>query len=332
MSLTEHNKKCLLVVLSFLISTVISITGYEMFKTIQYNNWKENFDNYGWLKKVTVPAKNTKLMWEYKPYGKNGDMQMNRYGFREFDYATTKKPSSVYRVAFIGDSVTLGFNVKENETFVRVFDTLVNKIGEKPNITVQSMNFGVDGYNTNQIFEMLKDKVIKFSPDLVTYVMCMNDFDLLGEDDATGEKGKYFKKPKSFFYLKLMELRKKIFNYNYHQYHYNKNKKTVLKTIENMHELLSNRNIQFCLVIVPIFDLQQTSFDNYSLENIHLDLLKELKELKIDTIDLLSIFKQSKEPQKALALDIWHPSPEGHRLIASSLAKDLGRRINAKPK
>ena len=118
---------------------------------------------------------------------------MNRWGFRDRDYETPGKPADTHRIAFLGDSVTLGLGVAAEDVFVRRFEDAANGLGL--GYTVQALNFSVDGYNTVQVNELLRTKVLPFAPDKVIYVLCLNDFDFA---DASGMKIRYFRKPKSF--------------------------------------------------------------------------------------------------------------------------------------
>jgi hypothetical protein len=115
-----------------LLSTVITATLfigiYEVVKNSRYSTWRKNFDNQGWFGKITVPSENPVLMWEYRPYGEFEQIRTNRWGFRDVDYESKENPRDVFRVAFAGDSVTLGLTVGAQETFVRQFEIEANKV------------------------------------------------------------------------------------------------------------------------------------------------------------------------------------------------------------
>ena len=122
-----------------------------------------------------------------------GDIKTNRYGFRDLDRESTAKPDGTFRIVFAGDSVTLGVGIPLETTFVRRFEMEANQMESQ--YRIQALNFAVDGYNTPQICEMIRSKVMSFSPDKVVYVMCLNDFDF---ELSSGDKILYFRKPRSF--------------------------------------------------------------------------------------------------------------------------------------
>jgi hypothetical protein len=71
------------------------------------------------------------------------------WGFRDEDYETKTKPTGMYRLAFIGDSVTVGLGVSWDHTFVKRISGDAATKRQDP--TLQVMNFGVGGYNVIQI-------------------------------------------------------------------------------------------------------------------------------------------------------------------------------------
>jgi hypothetical protein len=92
------------------------------------------------------------------------------------------KDKHLFRVAFIGDSVTLGLKVSEDRTFVRRFEQIARDA--YPGRNIQAMNFGIDGYHVMQIYELLRTKVLRFLPDkVVRDVPQWPDF-----EDASGKK------------------------------------------------------------------------------------------------------------------------------------------------
>ena len=304
--------KLILILSSSILSTLILIGAFEAVSTILYYRWKANFDNSGWLGKVTIPSSDPVLLWEYRPYGKNEEIETNRYGFRDRDYESTKKPDHTYRVAFAGDSVTLGLGVSLEETFVRQLENEAAQM--KLPYQVQSLNFAVDGYNTIQIYEMIRTKVVDFSPDTVVYVVCLNDFDFT---ESSGDKVRYFQKPESFFLVTLEKVYRRLMGIEYHQYYFNKNKDIVFQTILDMHDMLEQEGISFQVVIMPIFP---DTFQNYHLEGEHNEIGEFLDENDIRFFDLLDVFVGSGESPRYFAPGIWHLNSVGHLFVAQRLA------------
>jgi lysophospholipase L1-like esterase len=323
--LSGIQKNLILTVSSVVISLVLAVGAYEVYKHHQYKEWKSYYQgNKEWYGGLTIASTNPVLMWEYRVNGQYRDFEFgfeiktNRYGFRDRDYDSTKKPHGFFRVAFIGDSVTLGFKVESDSILVRKFEMYANQM--YTGFVTQALNFGVDGYNTIQIYELLKSKVLSFEPDKVVYMMSLNDFDLEG---ASGQKIRYFKKPKSFFIVKIEELRKRLSNKDYHLYHFDKNKHIVFRTIVEMKDLLKIHRTDFQIVILPVFAHSEKNFQRYALAHMHSEIARILNINAVEVLDLLDRFNQQDKPPQFYAHDIWHPNKAGHDFIAEQILQSV---------
>jgi hypothetical protein len=100
----------------------------------------------------------------------------NPIGMRDREYEVTKPPTTL-RVVGLGDSVTFGWGVDEDQTFLRATERIMNdRFGPAPKFEV--MNFGVPGYNTVMEVASFKNKAAEFSPDAVILQFTNNDYDL----------------------------------------------------------------------------------------------------------------------------------------------------------
>ncbi len=319
----ENKKKFIPSLIIFFILLSICMVVYESVLYFRYEQWRSDYEKNGdWYDGLTTISENPELMWEYRPNAENKYMNLrtNRYGFRDFDYETPYKQADVYRIAFIGDSITFGLNVHSQCTFVRKFERYANE--SHSDSKIQSMNFGIDGYNTSQIFELLSSKVLLFKPDKVVYVMCLNDFDF---EDSSGEKIRFFKKPNSFVLKRLENLYRDSLNIDFHLWHFEKNKQQVYDKIVEMKQLLLEQNIDFQIVLVPVFGFEGSNinFTGYPLSRMHVEIMRFMKKEKIDEVDLLDAFKNQEKPPDYFACDAWHPNHEGHEFITIQLLKNL---------
>ena len=283
--------------------------------------------------KLTIELLNSRLIWEYRPNAKasyRGSplIQTNRFGFRERDSITLQRPDGMYRIAFIGDSITLGLLEKNQDIFVRQFEDRVRM--RQPN--VQALNFGIDGYNAEQVYELLRWRVMNFQPSKVMYVMCLNDFDFYY---ASGDKIRYFREPKSFVLDEVARLLSPQFswrtdeatlssNVEYHKYYYGLNKEKVFANIVDMQTLLVANDVDFEVVIVPIFLFGNgNNFSHYPLQKMHLEIRQFLGTHNIQYLDLLNSFKDQYRGGDSFAYDVWHPNSAGHDYIATQLVLDF---------
>ena len=78
-------------------------------------------------------------------------------------------PSNEHKIIFLGDSITAGFEVNDNETFVSV----INQNCEGKNFI--GYNFGVRGHDTHSVIGNYKRIVKEIEHDYVYYLISLND-------------------------------------------------------------------------------------------------------------------------------------------------------------
>lgn len=115
------------------------------------------------------------LTFEYaNPYhGYRGTVHTNALGLRGAPVAVPK-PRGVFRILFLGDSITAGLEVNDDDTFSAVCG---RELGGPPR--VEAINAGVRGYNADNILGYLQDAGMALEPDLVVYTFVDNDLTAL---------------------------------------------------------------------------------------------------------------------------------------------------------
>lgn len=305
----------LLALASSILTLVLFAVGYEGWQSYRYRTWRARYDNKGWLGTLTVPSSDPVLMWEYRPHGSHRGIETNRYGFRERDLDSPKKTEGVWRVAFVGDSVTLGLGVPVEQTFERLL--VGDALAVAPAPPFEALNFGVDGYNTEQIAELLRVRVLAFEPDQVVYMMCLNDFD---RSDSSAEKIRYFRKPKSFLLEDLRVLSRRLRGVEFHRDHFERNRDATFSEILAMRQALAPRSTRLLVVILPVFFEGRHDFSAYPLRDVHEAIAAYCRGNGIESLDLLPDFERAGGDAAAFALDPWHLSAAGHALVARALA------------
>ena len=293
----------------------------EVFFELKHEKWKSSFATRFSDFKLATVSTNPKLLWEYRPNAETDDpdrprIQTNRYGFRDRDDISLAKPQNAFRISFIGDSVTLGHTVDSQSTFVSKFAAYA--ADKDADLTIEALNHGIDGYNTIQISELLSSRVIQFKPDKIVYVMCLNDFDF---EDSSGGKLLYFNKPNSFLFREVERVYRRLLRTDFHVWHFTKNKQEVFDSIFGMKQFLDEKNIDFQIVVVPVFRFQESdkNFNAYPLSELHLAIRQFATNQHIDFIDLLESFSNQEKPPEYFSNDIWHPNDAGHDFIAKQL-------------
>jgi lysophospholipase L1-like esterase len=98
------------------------------------------------------------------------DLRTDSHGFRSLPILD-KPGSSVARIAFVGDSIALGWGVAEKETFANQVIAALQASGRK----VDGYNMGVGNYNTTQELALFRDVGAAMKPDIIVVAYFIND-------------------------------------------------------------------------------------------------------------------------------------------------------------
>jgi lysophospholipase L1-like esterase len=98
----------------------------------------------------------------------------NAHGLRGRDYAEPKPPG-VFRIVVIGDSVTMGAGVAEDDTYVARVERALN---DPPGaVRYEVVNLGLSGLNAPMNVARLADLGLLYEPDLLVYGYTLNDIE-----------------------------------------------------------------------------------------------------------------------------------------------------------
>lgn len=119
------------------------------------------------------------LRFEHRPNTKahlmGVDVLINSDGLREREIPKSK-PEGTIRIAVIGDSITFGWGVPQEQTYPRVMEKILNNRQSLPEgMKYEILNFGVGNYAITDVANMLEHKSLSYSPDLVIYGAFLND-------------------------------------------------------------------------------------------------------------------------------------------------------------
>ena len=109
---------------------------------------------------------------------KNVDFHKLYYhpNFKEdFNCTHVRKDNSIFKIIFIGDSMTYGLGIPRNKIFSYL---LSEKLNKNSRYNYEIYNFGVKGYNIPDVNFLFKDQVIDCEPKLVIY--SFNENNILG--------------------------------------------------------------------------------------------------------------------------------------------------------
>ena len=121
---------------------------------------------YGWRPYANVAREGQ--MW-----GRDRPAHTNSSGWRDAERQRSRSPGDAgadVRLAAIGDSFTFGVGVDDGERFSESIEADLS--------SVEVLNFGMNGYGTDQELEVLRHEVLDYQPDVVLCVTYLGN-DLL---------------------------------------------------------------------------------------------------------------------------------------------------------
>jgi hypothetical protein len=271
-------------------------------------------------------------------------VDINSHGLRgpETPY---EKPSDTIRILNLGDSVAMGWGVREESTYGRQLEALLNEQGAGDQ-RYEVINAGVPGWNQENALAFLQAEGLKYEPDLIL-------LDLTTVNDIYGKSALLannqpapipWLRANTYFWpfltvqLRWMESRSQgreridvidppTRPESYFPLDPEAERWTeVWNSVLRINELAKKNNVRVVLIVFPLeFQVLDESFSTLPQEL----FMAKAAEAGIPALDLLSAFRQACREKPAgpcqledryLFADVWmHPSDYGHKLTAAEL-------------
>ena len=319
-----------------------------------------------WWGKIVHPQ----LGWDLKPNfsGKNFDwvtdkpgekapqyrrtIKINSAGFRDDNELTIEKPDNTVRIFTLGDSCTFGWGVESEDSFAKVLEKKLND--SSSDINYQVLNAGIVGYSSHQGMPLLKHKILKYSPDIITVAYGWNSHFIFPYSDKEWIKpvsplhaGAINIARQFMIYRGFTEIVKRLNKKSKSELKYRvppedlrnnlrslidfaseSNIKVVLMTIQS--NVLTGQVAKWTLVKHTLDDDKENMISRHKEIN---GIIKEVSEEKGTMFtDVAGKFVELKLTEgKELfyrpedAVDDVHPNEEGHLVIGEELFKTLSR-------
>jgi lysophospholipase L1-like esterase len=267
-------------------------------------------------------------------------IHINSLGMRDEEFPQ-QKPEGEFRVLLLGDSLTFGIDVEQNETFASLLrDSLKNRGAGGKSIRV--MNGAVQGYDSSNERDWLVTFGFDLQPDLVVVMFYPNDIDLEprkwdpwdfpGRDLLRRTATFYF--VESWYFEREAErlgatgedkrIRDLQFNEELKKYLGTKamdpndsadKKHTAVARgiLFEMSELCKRHSARLAVALIPGFANTQNPLGASILKGLGFDF--DHDPSRIPHVDFTDTLKEY-HPSCWLAWDPGHLSPLGHRLVA----------------
>lgn len=249
-------------------------------------------------------------------------LNINSHGVRGPEISN-KKDENMFRIVCLGDSTTLGWEVKYNLTYEQQLQSLLNT--EDNSLKFEVINAGVPGYTAYQGYMLLKRYISLWDPDIVTVYF--------GSNDSYDAKRFYADMQNSLLRridekmrsrLRLYSLLKKIYlNIISSRYANATHKKrlNLRSEYENnlglIVDLARENGAEVIFLTYPTYD------EIYNNKEFHFNqaTIKTANRKNCYIVNIVDAFKMKKP--KDLFYDGVHPQPIGYKIIAQELAKAI---------
>jgi lysophospholipase L1-like esterase len=240
-------------------------------------------------------------------------VDINSDGLRDGEYPVSK--SDKYRIVVLGDSLTFGWGVPEEETFATILEEDLNS-----RYPTEIINFGTGNYNTEQEVNLFIEKGLKYNPDKVVLFYFINDAEITPQKSDLWFLG--YSHFISFYWSRINSLvnnffPSKSFKEYYESLYYEDQEgwANSRKAIIQLRDICQSKGIQFQVILLP----ELHDVNNEIFTNVYNNLSLFLEEKNIDYLNLAKLFEN--HPNQ---LELWvsyddaHPNDIAHRKIAES--------------
>lgn len=252
----------------------------------------------------------------------------NSVGLRDQEYSI-EKPVNTYRVAIVGDSVTFGLGVKQEEGYPEVLEKKLQLA--LPHKNVEVINFGIPAYNGQQKLAMIAERAVEYNPDIIVFGHLIDD---MGHASVTSlpiptflaqalNKHSYLF---SCFRKKTLEKFSMLNNTPYKMLFHEHSpawKAYRDEVVSGLVTIKRERNIPILVVMLPVLVGREKLAED-GIVDIHHFLSANFESAGLASIDILSLARNKNMDQYRIKVnDLYHPNAAGHELIAQAIFEAL---------
>lgn len=255
-------------------------------------------------------------------------VEINADGLRDRDYAVARGGGE--RIVLLGDSLTFGWGVAEEQTFGTLLEEELSR--HRP---TEVLNFGTGNYNTEQQVNLFLDEGLKYRPDRVVVFYFINDA------EPTPRKSRWevlgHSRAFTFFWSRFKAARSRLTQSRSFRDYYadlyadeQPGWKGAREAFLTLRDVCAERGIDLKVVLLP--ELHQLRDYPFAAE--YRTVADFLERNGIATLDITPSFADVDNPMSLwVAPDDAHPNAIAHARIAeAALAFVAGGGANGAPR
>jgi len=276
------------------------------------------------------PNSNPDLSHEHRPgtmgYLMGVDVAINSKGLRDAEHAY-EKSDSTFRILLLGDSITMGWGVPQDQIYADILEVQLNRNPPLPDVKkFEVINAGVGNYNTSHELFYLESEGLKYNPDMVMVCFFINDGEIINAPEAIG-----FLDRNSYLWAMVqgrldMIQRMIAVNKDYVQFY---NDLYLTGSPERAaFEQAFNSMLQVCrdqemVPFVVIYPELHVTDGTYPFKSAH-QLVEDISKVyDAPLVDLLPIYQGEIPESLWVAPDDAHPNAKAHSMAADAIYQKL---------
>ncbi|MCH2169473.1 SGNH/GDSL hydrolase family protein [Myxococcota bacterium] len=241
------------------------------------------------------------------------EVRINSDGFRDDEIRSNS--NGTHRIIFLGDSLTFGWGVEQNETFAHLLERRLD--AQSP---TEVINFGTGNYNTEQEVELLLEKGLDYQPDQVVLFYFINDAEPVPQKSRFPWLGDL--RIATFYWSRIKALAARWSDSAGYRDYYSalyrdgsEGLGRVRVALEKLRDASMDHGFEIQVVLLP----ELHELVDYPFRDEHAKISRMLSEIDIPTLDLAPAFADVTNPQELwVAPDDAHPNAKAHTRIADS--------------
>lgn len=238
-------------------------------------------------------------------------VETNSDGLRDREYPVERNDSR--RIVALGDSLTFGWGVAEEDSFVTLLEERLGR--ERP---TEIINFGTGNYNTEQEVALFLEKGLKYRPDDVVLFYFINDAEPTPRTSPYAFVG--HSRMVTFVWSRVKAILsrarpQKSFEAFYSGLYADGSPgwEVAKSALETLRDVCAREGIRLEVVLLP----ELHRLEPYTFAKEHRLVMDFLAARGIDALDLAPAFADVTDPHRLwVALDDAHPNAVAHEMIA----------------